>query len=64
MIIMGNNSSINNEEQCSGRGKCICNCVCDMRSDPTEIIFGDACECDNFSCSRDQEGRLCSGEIE
>ncbi|XP_063618741.1 integrin beta-PS-like [Cydia splendana] len=47
--------------ECSGRGSCICGvCECDMRSEPTEVISGPFCECDNFSCDRNM-GLLCSG---
>ncbi|KAL1138060.1 hypothetical protein AAG570_009755 [Ranatra chinensis] len=46
---------------CSGRGQCMCDlCVCDPRS-PPEKIEGTYCECDNFSCDR-ENGLLCSGE--
>ncbi|XP_076250227.1 position-specific antigen beta subunit myospheroid isoform X1 [Rhynchophorus ferrugineus] len=47
--------------ECSGRGTCICGrCDCDSKS-PVENIYGDYCECDNFSCERFM-GELCSGE--
>ncbi|KAL1492096.1 hypothetical protein ABEB36_012588 [Hypothenemus hampei] len=47
--------------ECSGRGTCFCGrCECDIRG-PTESIYGDYCECDNFSCERHM-GELCSGE--
>lgn len=46
---------------CSGRGNCACGvCECDKRQDPTEVISGKFCECDNFSCDR-HNGLLCSG---
>lgn len=46
---------------CSGKGQCICGvCECDKRSNPEEVISGKYCECDNFSCERDQ-GLLCGG---
>lgn len=35
-------------------------CDCDKRADPTEVISGAFCECDNFSCDR-HNGLLCSG---
>ncbi|KAL6266943.1 hypothetical protein P5V15_000028 [Pogonomyrmex californicus] len=45
---------------CSGRGTCACGqCECEERENPDEIISGHFCECDNFSCDRDQ-GKLCS----
>ncbi|KOC60198.1 Integrin beta-PS [Habropoda laboriosa] len=43
-----------------GRGTCACGqCECEERENPEEIISGHFCECDNFSCDRDQ-GHLCS----
>ena len=46
---------------CSGRGNCICGqCVCAERENPDEKISGEFCECDNFSCDR-ENGLLCSG---
>ncbi|KAK6631132.1 hypothetical protein RUM43_014228 [Polyplax serrata] len=46
---------------CSGRGTCMCGvCECEIRPDPTEVITGQFCECDNFSCDRNN-GVLCSG---
>ncbi|XP_063361864.1 uncharacterized protein LOC134650860 [Cydia amplana] len=46
---------------CSGGGNCICGvCECYKMSDPNEVISGQFCECDNFSCDRNK-GRLCSG---
>ncbi|XP_037807602.1 integrin beta-PS-like isoform X2 [Lucilia sericata] len=46
---------------CNGRGICLCDvCVCDKRFNPTEIISGKYCECDNFSCDRHDQ-QLCSG---
>lgn len=46
---------------CSGRGQCVCGvCECDKRANQEEIISGQFCECDNFSCERDQ-GVLCGG---
>ncbi|XP_063930919.1 integrin beta-PS isoform X2 [Zophobas morio] len=47
--------------ECSGRGNCICGkCECEQRTNPEEIISGEQCECDNFSCER-HKGQLCSG---
>lgn len=46
---------------CSGKGQCVCGvCECDKRNNPEEVISGKYCECDNFSCERDQ-GLLCGG---
>lgn len=46
---------------CNGNGKCVCGvCECDKRNNPDEIISGNFCECDNFSCDRDK-GLLCGG---
>ena len=45
---------------CSGRGTCACGqCECEERENRDELISGHFCECDNFSCDRDQ-GHLCS----
>ena len=50
------------EVLCNNRGDCICGkCECEVRADnPEEIVSGDFCECDNFSCDR-HDGQLCSG---
>lgn len=46
---------------CSGRGQCECGvCECNKRNNLEEVISGKYCECDNFSCKRDQ-GLLCGG---
>ncbi|KAI9549957.1 hypothetical protein GHT06_007613 [Daphnia sinensis] len=46
---------------CSDRGNCFCGvCECQKRPNPTEVISGKYCECDNFSCDR-IDGNLCSG---
>ena len=46
---------------CSGRGSCVCGqCVCADRDNPEEIISGEFCQCDNYSCER-ENGLLCSG---
>lgn len=46
---------------CNNRGDCICGkCECYPRENPNEIVSGDYCECDNFSCDR-YDGKLCSG---
>lgn len=47
--------------ECSGRGNCICGqCHCNPRDNPEELITGQFCECDNFSCDR-HNSILCSG---
>jgi len=46
---------------CSENGLCDCGvCLCYKRFDPEEVIWGKYCECDNFSCERDQD-LLCGG---
>lgn len=45
-------------ETCSGQGKCKCGkCKCKTRPDPTELIYGKYCQCDNFSCYLKCSGR-------
>ncbi|KAI1307715.1 Integrin beta-PS [Halotydeus destructor] len=45
---------------CAGRGVCRCGvCECFQKS-YEERIYGQFCECDNFSCDR-AEGKVCSG---
>lgn len=47
--------------ECSGKGTCVCGqCSCNKRDNPEERIYGQFCECDNFSCDRDK-GVICSG---
>lgn len=47
--------------ECSGKGQCVCGrCECELRTNENERIYGDFCECDNFSCER-HDGKLCSG---
>merc|ERR1712158_181749 len=42
-------------------GDCICGkCECYPRDNADERVYGDYCECDNFSCDR-YNGELCSG---
>ncbi|XP_074599207.1 integrin beta pat-3-like [Brevipalpus obovatus] len=51
----------NETRLCSGRGECICgSCKCNEPDDPNERIWGKHCECDNFSCLRNN-GKVCSG---
>ncbi|XP_071477554.1 integrin beta-3-like isoform X1 [Diadema antillarum] len=46
---------------CSGRGECVCGeCVCDKQSDPTHVVSGRYCQCDNFNCPL-YDGQLCGG---
>eukprot|EP00096_Caligus_rogercresseyi_P012190 TRINITY_DN5033_c0_g1_i1.p1 TRINITY_DN5033_c0_g1~~TRINITY_DN5033_c0_g1_i1.p1 ORF type:complete len:836 (+),score=305.25 TRINITY_DN5033_c0_g1_i1:51-2558(+) len=46
---------------CNNRGDCICGkCECHTRDNENEKVFGDFCECDNFSCDR-HDNLLCSG---
>ncbi|XP_049775853.1 integrin beta-PS-like [Schistocerca cancellata] len=48
---------------CSGAGICKCGiCECKTRKDPSEVIYGKYCECDNYSCKRGANRQLCSGE--
>ncbi|XP_065897542.1 integrin beta-1-like [Dysidea avara] len=43
------------------RGTCICNtCQCNELEDGRRF-FGPACECDNFSCDRDDRNLVCGG---
>ncbi len=54
-------ASNDTEEECSGLGNCVCGqCHCNIRDNPLEIISGQYCECDNFSCDR-KNGILCTG---
>ncbi|XP_018335576.1 integrin beta-PS isoform X1 [Agrilus planipennis] len=46
---------------CSGRGNCVCGrCECEIRRTEEERIYGDFCECDNFSCDR-HDKKICNG---
>ncbi|CAB4059744.1 ITGB1 [Lepeophtheirus salmonis] len=47
---------------CNNRGDCICGkCEChSSRDNENNKVFGDFCECDNFSCDR-HNNLLCSG---
>lgn len=52
----------NDTKPCSGRGACRCGvCDCFPRHDSKEKVTGQYCECDNFSCDRN-DGEFCSGE--
>ncbi|XP_065897548.1 integrin beta-1-A-like [Dysidea avara] len=59
-MTMSNNCPMGpNEQVCSGidRGNCQCDeCIC---TDPR--YFGEACECDQFSCETDSNGNVCGG---
>ncbi|XP_053554742.1 integrin beta-2 [Bombina bombina] len=47
---------------CSGAGDCICGqCVCHINEDPTKVIDGPFCECDNWSCEL-FNNTLCGGQ--
>lgn len=49
------------QEICSGLGSCKCGkCECRKRSNPSEIISGKFCQCNNFSCKK-IDNYLCSG---
>lgn len=46
---------------CNGHGTCVCGvCECNTRSNSNDKFSGKYCECDNFSCQR-QNGLICSG---
>ncbi|KAF5292608.1 hypothetical protein FQA39_LY13941 [Lamprigera yunnana] len=54
-------TNIIDPQVCSGRGACICNkCYCEIPSNTNDRIYGDWCECDNFSCYR-HVGTICGG---
>ncbi|XP_065194784.1 integrin beta-1-like [Sycon ciliatum] len=49
---------------CDNRGQCICErCECDKPAFDNQIIYGNFCQCDNFSCPRDDAGRVCGGTV-
>ncbi|XP_061550009.1 integrin beta-1-like [Phycodurus eques] len=51
----------NGTDICSNNGDCVCGtCECKKRENPTEIISGMFCECDNFNCDR-SNNKLCGG---
>ncbi|CAH1789506.1 unnamed protein product, partial [Owenia fusiformis] len=55
----------NTSSVCEGKGQCICGqCDCNPRSKlkPNEKYSGNFCDCDNYSCDYDIEGKLCGGE--
>ncbi|XP_037974109.2 integrin beta-PS [Plutella xylostella] len=46
---------------CSNRGTCFCGqCECNKMDDPSMVISGPYCECDNFTCDMNK-GLMCSG---
>ena len=50
---------------CSGPNRGVCengNCICAQPNTTGMVVFGGACECDNFRCPRDVFGRICSGK--
>ncbi|XP_022241662.1 integrin beta-PS-like [Limulus polyphemus] len=53
--------SLTDVSLCSGRGQCSCDgCYCDVRTNPEERVYGQYCECDNFSCDR-YNSEICGG---
>ncbi|XP_049821956.1 integrin beta-PS isoform X2 [Aethina tumida] len=49
---------------CSDAGTCRCNeCVCNVRENPDEKIYGKYCGCTNYNCHRSR-GILCGGHGE
>ncbi|XP_055363592.1 integrin beta-6 isoform X2 [Betta splendens] len=57
--LLSNCAANNESELCSGQGQCYCGkCVCDASS--FGRIYGQYCECDNYSCVRFR-GELCGG---
>ncbi|XP_046382913.1 integrin beta-PS-like [Ischnura elegans] len=59
--IPGGNASDPEAVICSKLGTCVCGvCDCNKRNDPNETISGKYCQCNNYSCKR-EEGKVCSG---
>ncbi|XP_071440832.1 integrin beta-PS-like [Hetaerina americana] len=59
--VPGGNINDPSAKICSNLGTCECGvCVCDTKDNPEEKITGKYCQCDNFSCKR-EEGKVCSG---
>ena len=65
----GGNSSDDAEDRCrapgstavcSGRGECSCG-VCTCARSPYGQVSGLYCQCDDWTCPKDQAGNLCSG---
>jgi len=55
----------NDGETCSGQGTCRCGkCYCKDNEDPSGLIYGQKCECDNQSCPKDPENEEICGGIE
>ncbi|KAK0158280.1 hypothetical protein PV328_009304 [Microctonus aethiopoides] len=54
-------ASDNDNSDCSNHGTCQCGrCECEIRENPAENFSGKYCECNNFSCLRDND-QLCGG---
>uniref|UniRef100_A0A8C5M6C8 Integrin beta n=2 Tax=Leptobrachium leishanense TaxID=445787 RepID=A0A8C5M6C8_9ANUR len=53
----------NNSAVCSGLGDCICGqCYCHQNTeDPTKVVSGQYCECDNYNCEL-SDGKICGGQ--
>lgn len=49
-------ASANDNSDCSNHGTCQCGrCECEIRENPAENFSGKYCECNNFSCLRDND---------
>lgn len=58
----GNCRANNSQIPCSERGDCLCgNCECDQPNIPGHRIWGEHCECDNYSCDRGDNKEICGG---
>ncbi|XP_053326698.1 integrin beta-2 [Spea bombifrons] len=52
----------NSSAICSGEGDCICGrCYCHTKEDPTKVVSGKYCECENWNCDS-FNGILCAGQ--
>ena len=60
MFLLCSRGGVDNDT-CSGssRGECDCTCMCIQPEIENQMIFGEACECDNFRCPGNP---VCSGE--
>ncbi|RWS29011.1 hypothetical protein B4U80_10561 [Leptotrombidium deliense] len=53
---------LNTTTYCSNRGECSCGeCICKKGPTKQDKIFGKYCECDTFTCAKDDKGRTCGG---